>query len=173
MDKNILLKAILLVLAVMAALVSYDPNPPSLSIQVEEAKAKIVSSEVTTKINTKKEVKITEKKIKAQVHDYPYIIACRNQITGEIKKPINSNTDDGGCFYGKNWKNLMFPSRSQLKDLKSVYIDRQAIITAITLISHESQFDSKAKGFVRASEPKRFSTRLRAKASHGEKRSKR
>lgn len=146
MDKKILLKAILLTIAVLSALVSYDPNPPSLSIKIEEAKAKIVSSEVVVKTNTKKQSNTSEKRIKAQVRDYPYIIACRNQVTGEIKTPINSNPDDGGCFYGKNWKNLMFPSRSQLKELKAVYWNRQAILTAITLIDHESQFYSKAKG---------------------------
>lgn len=146
MDKNLLLKATLLTLAVIAALVSYDPNPPSLSIKIEQAKAKTISPAIVTKTNTKKEIKITEKKVIEKVHDFPYIIACRNQITGEIKKPINPNPDDGGCFYGKNWKNLMFPSRAQLKDLKAVYGNRQGIITAITLINHESQFDSNAKG---------------------------
>lgn len=87
----------------------------------------------------------TQETPKIQARDYPILVWCRNQVTGEIKKPMNSSPQDWGCFYGKNWKNLMFPSKSQMKLLKEVYWSRGGIVTAMTLINHESQFNSKAK----------------------------
>lgn len=87
----------------------------------------------------------TQEAQKIVPRDYPILVWCRNQVTGEIRNPMNASAQDGGCFYGKNWKNLMFPSKSQMKLLKEVYGNRGAIVTAMTLINHESQFNSKAK----------------------------
>lgn len=91
------------------------------------------------------EAKKTQETSKIVPRDYPILIGCRNQVTGEIKKPLNSSPQDWGCFYGKNWKNLMFPSKSQYKTMQEVYKNRGAIVTALVLINHESQFNSKAK----------------------------
>lgn len=76
--------------------------------------------------------------------DYPIIIGCINQITWEIKKPLNQTY--AACYHwSKGWKNLRFPSKTQLKTMNEVFKSRASIITAMTLINHESQFDSKAK----------------------------
>lgn len=91
------------------------------------------------------DAKKTQETSKIVPRDYPILIGCRNQVTGEIKKPLNSSPQDWGCFYGKNWKNLMFPSKSQYKTMQEVYKNRGAIVTALVLINHESQFNSKAK----------------------------
>lgn len=91
------------------------------------------------------DAKKTQETSKIVPRDYPILIGCRNQATGEIKKPLNSSPQDWGCFYGKNWKNLMFPSKSQYKTMQEVYKNRGAIVTALVLINHESQFNSKAK----------------------------
>lgn len=77
--------------------------------------------------------------------DYPTIIGCINQYTGEIKKPLNQTYS--ACYHwSKGWKNLRFPSKAQLKTMREVFDTRAKLITAMTLINHESQFDSKAKG---------------------------
>lgn len=76
--------------------------------------------------------------------DYPIIIWCINQFTGEIKKPLNQTFS--ACYHWtKWWKNLMFPSKKQLKTMQEVYNTRAKIVTAMTIMNHESQFDSKAK----------------------------
>lgn len=76
--------------------------------------------------------------------DYPIIIGCINQITWEIKKPLNQTFS--ACYHWtKWWKNLRFPSKKQFELMKQVYNTRAKIITAIVLINHESQFDSNAK----------------------------
>ena len=77
--------------------------------------------------------------------DYPIIIACFNQTTGTFHTPKNESVEDGGCLIGKNMKNILLPSKSQMRLLKEVYGDRLSIITAITLINHESQFNHKSK----------------------------
>lgn len=83
---------------------------------------------------------------KIVLKDYPIIIACYNQNTGEFVEPRNESVEDGGCLIGKNMKNILLPSKSQMRMLKKVYGDRTSIVTAITLINHESQFDKNAKG---------------------------
>lgn len=76
--------------------------------------------------------------------DYPIIIGCINQITGEIRSPLNQTYS--ACYHGsKGWKNLRFPSKKQMELMKKVYDTRAKIVTAMTLMNHESQFDSKAK----------------------------
>jgi len=77
--------------------------------------------------------------------DYPIIIACFNQNTGTFHTPKNESVEDGGCLIGKNMKNILLPSKSQMRMLKEVYGDRLSIITAITLINHESQWNHKSK----------------------------
>lgn len=82
-------------------------------------------------------------KIVAQ--DYPIIIWCINEITWEIKKPLNQTYS--ACYHWtKWWKNLRFPSKRQLQDMKSVFKNRAWVVTAMTLMNHESQFNPKAKG---------------------------
>lgn len=77
--------------------------------------------------------------------DYPIIIGCINQYTGEIKKPLNQ--EYSACYYwSKWWKNLRFPSKKQYETMKIVYNTRAKMVTAMTLMNHESQFDSKAVG---------------------------
>lgn len=81
---------------------------------------------------------------KITTKDYPIIVGCINQITWEFKKPLNQTY--AACYHWtKGWKNLRFPSKQQLKTMKEVYGNRAWVITAMTLINHESQFDSKAK----------------------------
>lgn len=75
--------------------------------------------------------------------EFPAVIACINQVTWEIRKPLNDS--ESACFHWQNWKNLRFPSRSQLTEMRKVFRDRASLVTAITLINHESQFNSKAK----------------------------
>lgn len=76
--------------------------------------------------------------------DYPIIIGCINQYTGEIKKSLNQTFS--ACYHGtKGWKNLRFPSKKQFETMKKIYDTRAKMITAMTLINHESQFDSNAK----------------------------
>lgn len=77
--------------------------------------------------------------------DFPIIIACFNQSTGEFVAPRNESVEDGGCLIWPNMKNILLPSKSQMRLLKKVYGDRASIITAITLINHESQFNHKSK----------------------------
>lgn len=77
--------------------------------------------------------------------DHPIIIGCINQYSWEIKKPLNQTYS--ACYYWtKGWKNLRFPNKRQLQDMKSVFKNRAWVVTAMTLINHESQFDSNAKG---------------------------
>lgn len=76
---------------------------------------------------------------------YPIVIWCHNPGTREVKKPINKSPQDWACYYGKWWKNILIPSLSQYKDLKTVFKTEWGMLTAMTLISHESQWDSKAK----------------------------
>lgn len=76
--------------------------------------------------------------------DYPIIIGCINEITWEIKKPLNQ--EYSACYHWtKGWKNLRFPSKSQLKMMKEVYKTRAWVVTAMTLMNHESQFNRLAK----------------------------
>lgn len=76
--------------------------------------------------------------------EYPMIVWCINQITWEIRKPLNQTF--AGCYHwSKGWKNLRFPSKEQLRLMKEVYKTRAWVITAMTLMNHESQFDSKAR----------------------------
>lgn len=76
--------------------------------------------------------------------DYPIIIGCINQYTWEIKSPLNQTYS--ACYHWtKWWKNLRFPSKEQLKLMREVYKNRAWIVTAMTLINHESQFDKNAK----------------------------
>jgi len=76
--------------------------------------------------------------------DYPIIIGCINQYTGEIKNPLNQTYS--ACYHWtKWWKNLRFPSKKQYETMKIVFNTRAKMVTALTLINHESQFDSKAK----------------------------
>lgn len=77
--------------------------------------------------------------------EYPIIIWCINQITWEIRKPLNQTF--AGCYHwSKGWKNLRFPSKEQLRLMKEVYKTRAWVVTAMTLMNHESQFNPKAKG---------------------------
>jgi hypothetical protein len=88
----------------------------------------------------------TETKIAKAIipKDYPIIIGCINQITWEIRKPLNQTFS--ACYHwNKGWKNLRFPSKTQLKLLKLAFKSKKGITVALTLINHESQFDSKAK----------------------------
>lgn len=78
--------------------------------------------------------------------DYPIVVGCKNVKTGKFVDPKNSSIEDGACLIWPNMKNMLIPSKSQMKLLKEVFNDKAAIITAITLINHESQFNSKAKG---------------------------
>ena len=78
--------------------------------------------------------------------DYPIIIKCFNQDTWEFVNPRNESVEDGGCLIGKNMKNILLPSKHQMREMKAVFGDRASIITAITLINHESQFNPKSKG---------------------------
>lgn len=76
--------------------------------------------------------------------DYPIIIWCINEITGEIRKPLNQ--EYSACFHGtKGWKNLRFPSKEQMKLMKEVFKNRSWMLTAMTLMNHESQFNKNAK----------------------------
>lgn len=76
--------------------------------------------------------------------DYPIIIGCINQFTGEIKKPLSQ--EYWACYHwSKWWKNLRFPSKEQLKLMKEVYKNRAWMVTAMTLMNHESQFNKDAK----------------------------
>ena len=77
--------------------------------------------------------------------DYPIIIACFNQSTWQFVTPRNESVEDGGCLIWPNMKNILLPSKSQMRMLKKVYGDRTSIITAITLINHESQFNHNSK----------------------------
>lgn len=84
----------------------------------------------------------TSQKIVPQ--DYPIYVWCINEITWEIKKPLNQ--EYSACFYWtKGWKNLRFPSKEQLKLMKEVYKNRAWVVTAMTLINHESQFNKDTK----------------------------
>lgn len=77
--------------------------------------------------------------------DYPIIIGCINEITWEIKSPLNQT--NSACYHGsKGWKNLRFPSKKQFQQMKDVFKNKRWMVTAMTLINHESQFDSNAKG---------------------------
>lgn len=77
--------------------------------------------------------------------DYPIIVGCINQYTWEIRKPLNQTYS--ACYHGtKWWKNLRFPSKTQFKLLREVFKNKRGMVTAMTLINHESQFDPKAKG---------------------------
>lgn len=87
-----------------------------------------------------------EAKQSLKLESYPIIIACKNTKTNEFVKPKNKSIEDGGCLIGKNMKNIMLPSKDQMKLMKEVFKDRASIITAITLMNHESQFNPKAKG---------------------------
>ncbi len=87
-----------------------------------------------------------EAKQSLKLESYPIIIACKNTKTNEFVKPKNKSVEDGGCLIGKNMKNVLLPSKDQMKLMKEVFKDRDAIITAITLMNHESQFNAKAKG---------------------------
>ena len=78
--------------------------------------------------------------------DYPVIISCFNQETKTFHEPRNESVEDGGCLIGKNMKNILLPSKKQMQEIKSVFGDRASIITAITLINHESQFNPLTKG---------------------------
>ena len=80
------------------------------------------------------------------LRDYPIIISCYNQKTGEFIKPRNGSVQDGGCLIWPNMKNILLPSKKQMQEIKSVFGDRASIITAITLMNHESQFNPNAKG---------------------------
>lgn len=76
--------------------------------------------------------------------DYPIVIWCINQITWEIRKPLNQTYS--ACYHWtKGWKNLRFPSKEQLKLMKEVYKNRSWMVTAMTLMNHESKFDKNAK----------------------------
>ena len=76
--------------------------------------------------------------------DYPTIIGCINQYTWEIKKPLNQTYS--ACYHGtKWWKNLRFPSKTQFKLLREVFKNKRGMVTAMTIINHESQFDKNAK----------------------------
>lgn len=77
--------------------------------------------------------------------DYPIVIGCKNIKTWKFVDPKNSSIEDGACLIWPNMKNMMLPSKPQMKLLKEVFKDKAAIITAITIINHESQFNSKAK----------------------------
>ena len=76
--------------------------------------------------------------------DYPIIVWCINEITHEIRSPLNQTYS--ACYHGtKWWKNLRFPSKKQMELMGKTYDTHAKIVTAMTLINHESQFDSKAK----------------------------
>lgn len=101
-NKTFLLQAVLLALAILAALVCLPDNLSGKNgLQQANAKSEDIHIQKTSSVQVSGEGKTSPKKeppkalTKAQVKDYPYIIACRNQVTGEIKKPINPNPDDG------------------------------------------------------------------------------
>ena len=91
-------------------------------------------------------INVQAKETTVKLKDYPIIIACENIYTGEFKTPKNESVEDNGCALWKGYKNILLPSKAQMKLLKEVYTSKDEIITAMVLINHESQFNKNAKG---------------------------
>lgn len=76
--------------------------------------------------------------------DEKKLIGCINTVTLEIVSP----TKKGNCYYGKDWQNILIPSRSEALVFLDVFGSEAEAINRFPVVNFESGFDQFAKNAI-------------------------